>query len=346
MSLLKDYIKGITQQAQAPSLFPETHITIAHATLKPQYEIYIRLYGFPENGVFNSSLLGSIINDYNIDTTNTYSQRTSTSHLNTQSYNLVVPTKTEDSTIHSVSYVNGQYVDNMTMKYVETVANDVTHNSNLMNFNNIYYDLASGTDISRNYYIDYSNSLIQTAKLPPVYQIYINKYGYPADGAWNQSMLSTILNDYHFPYFPISTESSVQINTTLYNASFGNLDVSNNTLIYIDFSLNTFIYSNLANISSKLLITDISNGSYISADFGGEPVIYINLNKNKLITTDLSNNAFVITNLTPDDPNNEIILFQYQLYINLYGYPITGVFNTNLLTQIMMQYNLSSDIFR
>jgi len=62
MNLLKEYLN----KKNNVSLFPHTEVTIAPASLKPEYQIYIDLYGFPEGAIFNTSLLGKIINDYNI----------------------------------------------------------------------------------------------------------------------------------------------------------------------------------------------------------------------------------------------------------------------------------------
>ena len=64
MNLLKEYLN----KKNNVSLFPHTEVTIAPASLKPEYQIYIDLYGFPAGAIFNTTLLGKIIDDYNIQT--------------------------------------------------------------------------------------------------------------------------------------------------------------------------------------------------------------------------------------------------------------------------------------
>lgn len=62
MNLLKEYLN----KKNNVSIFPHTEVTIAPASLKPEYQIYIDLYGFPSGAIFNTTLLGQIISDYNI----------------------------------------------------------------------------------------------------------------------------------------------------------------------------------------------------------------------------------------------------------------------------------------
>ena len=43
------------------SLFPDQHITVIPIEIKPEYLAYIKTYGYPENGIWDPDLLGSII---------------------------------------------------------------------------------------------------------------------------------------------------------------------------------------------------------------------------------------------------------------------------------------------
>jgi hypothetical protein len=43
------------------SLFPDQSITVIAAQIKPEYLAYIHAYGYPENGIWDPDLLGSII---------------------------------------------------------------------------------------------------------------------------------------------------------------------------------------------------------------------------------------------------------------------------------------------
>lgn len=44
------------------SLFPEQSITIIPVEIKPEYLVYIKTYGYPEGGIWDPDLLGSILN--------------------------------------------------------------------------------------------------------------------------------------------------------------------------------------------------------------------------------------------------------------------------------------------
>lgn len=55
---LRDYINKLQQQRY---LFDVKPLTIIETTIKPEYAEYIKLYGFPENCVFDSNLLADII---------------------------------------------------------------------------------------------------------------------------------------------------------------------------------------------------------------------------------------------------------------------------------------------
>ena len=43
------------------SLFPEQTITVIPVEIKPEYLVYIKTYGYPENGIWDPDLLGSIL---------------------------------------------------------------------------------------------------------------------------------------------------------------------------------------------------------------------------------------------------------------------------------------------
>ena len=55
---LTDYINQMNQQKY---LFDVEPITVIKTMLKPQYSEYIRLYGFPEGGIFNAERLSDIV---------------------------------------------------------------------------------------------------------------------------------------------------------------------------------------------------------------------------------------------------------------------------------------------
>jgi hypothetical protein len=58
---LQEYINNLRR---TKSILPATDVTIQPATLKPQYAEYIRLYGFPEGGVFNMDRLAPLAAKY------------------------------------------------------------------------------------------------------------------------------------------------------------------------------------------------------------------------------------------------------------------------------------------
>ena len=55
---LKEFIANLNRQT---SVFPDARITTIAATLKPEYAEYIRLYGYPESGVFDMDKLAKIL---------------------------------------------------------------------------------------------------------------------------------------------------------------------------------------------------------------------------------------------------------------------------------------------
>jgi hypothetical protein len=58
MTKLKNYISSLKKNV---ALFPDMNITVARATIKPEYAEYIRLYGYPSNGIFDMDKLGLIL---------------------------------------------------------------------------------------------------------------------------------------------------------------------------------------------------------------------------------------------------------------------------------------------
>jgi len=58
MTKLKNYIASLKKNV---ALFPDMNITVARATIKEEYAEYIRLYGYPSNGIFDMDKLGLIL---------------------------------------------------------------------------------------------------------------------------------------------------------------------------------------------------------------------------------------------------------------------------------------------
>lgn len=57
---LKEYINTFKS-----TIFPDTSVQIISAKIKPEYLEYIKLYGYPENNIFDPDKLGNIILDLN-----------------------------------------------------------------------------------------------------------------------------------------------------------------------------------------------------------------------------------------------------------------------------------------
>ena len=55
---LKAYLDMMQRNSR---IFPDSTITVAKAVLKPQYAEYLRLYGYPEGGVFDIDKLSAIL---------------------------------------------------------------------------------------------------------------------------------------------------------------------------------------------------------------------------------------------------------------------------------------------
>lgn len=62
---LKDYLDMMQRNRR---VFPDSTVTVAKATLKPQYAEYIRLYGYPPGGIFDMDKLSTILISLNIST--------------------------------------------------------------------------------------------------------------------------------------------------------------------------------------------------------------------------------------------------------------------------------------
>ena len=62
---LKIYVNGLKGTT---NIFPDLNITAPLARIKPEYAEYIRLYGYPESGIFDMDLLAVIL--INMDLTN------------------------------------------------------------------------------------------------------------------------------------------------------------------------------------------------------------------------------------------------------------------------------------
>lgn len=65
LEILKDkerLLAYIKEMNQIINLFPNQTITTTNVKLKPEYQIYINNYGFPENGVFDSKKIALISN--------------------------------------------------------------------------------------------------------------------------------------------------------------------------------------------------------------------------------------------------------------------------------------------
>ena len=65
MKKLKAYVDGLKGST---SLFPDLNITAPLARIKPEYAEYIKLYGFPSNGIFDMDKLGAILISMELNT--------------------------------------------------------------------------------------------------------------------------------------------------------------------------------------------------------------------------------------------------------------------------------------
>jgi hypothetical protein len=103
IDLLKDYLKGIKAQKEQISVFPQTKITIAPASLKQEYQIYVDQYGFPANGIFDANLLGQIVYNFNVQTAAADEAATAALIYNPTSNNTVLsPVTTTDISLNII----------------------------------------------------------------------------------------------------------------------------------------------------------------------------------------------------------------------------------------------------
>lgn len=58
MDRLREFLEGLKR---AVSIFPDSHVKVIKAELKPQYAEYIKLYGYPQGGMFDPTKLADII---------------------------------------------------------------------------------------------------------------------------------------------------------------------------------------------------------------------------------------------------------------------------------------------
>lgn len=61
VTLLREYLETLTRRTF--TIFNEQRVTTAKIKLRPEYEVYIQRYGFPQNGAFDPKLLAEIINE-------------------------------------------------------------------------------------------------------------------------------------------------------------------------------------------------------------------------------------------------------------------------------------------
>jgi hypothetical protein len=64
MAKLRDYINSLKKNM---SIFPNMEVTVVKAQIKPEYLEYIKLYGYPSNGVFDMDKLGAILISMELD---------------------------------------------------------------------------------------------------------------------------------------------------------------------------------------------------------------------------------------------------------------------------------------
>uniref|UniRef100_A0A6C0JDF9 Uncharacterized protein n=1 Tax=viral metagenome TaxID=1070528 RepID=A0A6C0JDF9_9ZZZZ len=61
LTKLNEYLEELKNKSNV-SFIPDVAVSTPLMTLRPEYDIYIRTYGYPEGGVFDSDLLGEILN--------------------------------------------------------------------------------------------------------------------------------------------------------------------------------------------------------------------------------------------------------------------------------------------
>lgn len=58
MQKLREYVNNLKKNV---SIFPEMNVTIIRAEIKPEYAEYIKLYGYPQGGIFDMDRLAEIL---------------------------------------------------------------------------------------------------------------------------------------------------------------------------------------------------------------------------------------------------------------------------------------------
>ena len=66
VELLKKYLETLTKKTF--TIFPEQKVSTARIKLRPEYDVYIKRYGFPKNGAFNAEYLAEIIAELSANT--------------------------------------------------------------------------------------------------------------------------------------------------------------------------------------------------------------------------------------------------------------------------------------
>ena len=61
VELLKEYLEKLTRKTF--TIFNDQKVTTSRIKLRPEYDVYIKRYGFPKNGAFNAEQLAEIINE-------------------------------------------------------------------------------------------------------------------------------------------------------------------------------------------------------------------------------------------------------------------------------------------
>lgn len=61
VTLLREYLETLTKRTF--TIFKEQKVTTTKIKLRPEYDLYIQRYGFPQHGAFDAQLLAEIINE-------------------------------------------------------------------------------------------------------------------------------------------------------------------------------------------------------------------------------------------------------------------------------------------
>jgi hypothetical protein len=61
VTLLREYLETLTKRTF--TIFKEQKVTTTRIKLRPEYDLYIQRYGFPQHGAFDAQLLAEIINE-------------------------------------------------------------------------------------------------------------------------------------------------------------------------------------------------------------------------------------------------------------------------------------------